>query len=189
MAEVLMSANVQEVRRYRINPVELLILTTIGGVFLNSVYHLLYDPREFRQVALQEMAANPISEGRSPASVTSAFQTTDIPCSSVLERSTSAAKIRLFGSFCSGSEGASGNSGILGPTTVSSTIDFKSDSLVRSAITNETNRFNATIFADESAGKYSTDYIPLAPGKNKVKLEFAYKSGKVVTQEIEFSKL
>ncbi|MFL5814351.1 MAG: hypothetical protein ACJ763_12300 [Bdellovibrionia bacterium] len=174
-----MNSNVaadREVRRYRINPVEMIILATIGGVFLNSIYHLFYDPSGFQPAALKTMAANPVSEGRSPASVTGAFQNAEINCSSNPERATSASKIRLLGPLCNGTE------------TVDGTAAATPDPLIRTVVTNETNKFSATVFTDAASSKFTTDYIPLNPGKNQVKVEFAYKSGKTVTQDLAFSK-
>jgi hypothetical protein len=173
MAEMNMSSHVtsvRETRRYRINPVEMIILATIGGVFLNSIYHLFYDPSGFHPAALQNMAANPVSEGRSPASVSGAFQSAEINCTSNPERATSATKIRILGPLCNGTETAT------------------SDPLIRTVVSNETNQFSATVFTDSVQGKFSTDYIPLNPGKNQFKVEFAYKSGKTVTQDLAFSK-
>jgi hypothetical protein len=168
-------ANDREVRRYKINPVEMIILATISGVFLNSIYHLFYDPNGFQPAALKNMAANPVSEGRSPASISSgAFQSTEINCSGNAELTTSASKIRLLGPICGGTEA--------GNATVST------DPLVRTVVMNETNKFSATVFTDGNLGKFSTDYIPLNPGKNQLKVEFAYKSGKTVTQDLAFSK-
>jgi hypothetical protein len=173
MAEINSNSNTnhpQETRRYRINPVEMIILATIGAVFLNSIYHLFYDPSGFHPAALQNMAANPVSEGRSPASVSEAFQSAEINCTGNPERATSASKIRILGPLCSGAE------------------SVPNDSLIRTAVSNETNKFSATVFTDSVLGKFSTDYIPLNPGKNQLKVEFAYKSGKTVTQDLAFSK-
>lgn len=179
MAEVNMNSNVatdREVRRYRINPVEMIILATIGGVFLNSIYHLFYDPNGFQPAALKTMAANPVSEGRSPASVSGAFQNAEINCSNNPELATSATKIRISGPLCNGTE------------TAAVTGTAEADPLIRTVVMNETNKFSATVFTDATLGKFSTDYIPLSPGKNQVKVEFAYKSGKTVTQDLAFSK-
>lgn len=174
-----MNSNVaqdREVRRYRINPVEMIILAAISGVFLNSIYHLFYDPSGFHPAALQNMAANPVSEGRSPASVSGAFQSAEMNCTDNPERATSASKIRLLGPLCSGNAAEPAN------------VNAASDPLIRTVVMNETNKFSATVFTDSVMGKFSTDYIPLSPGKNQVKVEFAYKSGKTVTQDLAFSK-
>jgi hypothetical protein len=163
-----------EVRRYRINPVEIIILATIGAVFINSIYHLFYDSNGFRPAALQEMAANPISEGRSPASVSATFQSADVTCTENPERGTSASKIRLTGPLCNG--------------LAAGEAQASPDPLIRATVLNVTNQFNATVFTDTVSGKFSTDYIPLNTGKNQLKMEFTYKSGKIVTQELAFSK-
>jgi hypothetical protein len=174
-------ANHQETRRFRINPVEMIILATISGVFLNSIYHLFYDPNGFHPAALQNMAANPVSEGRSPASVSGAFQSAEMTCTDNPERATSASKIRILGPICNGTGPSAG-----APDTAN--VNPTSDPLIRTVVMNETNKFSATVFTDSVMSKFSTDYIPLSPGKNQVKVEFAYKSGKTVTQDLAFSK-
>lgn len=157
-------------RRFPVNPVEIVILLTITLVFCNSIYNLFYDSRSIRPTALQPMAANPISEGRAPASVASAFMSVEVPCDNALERETTASKIRLTGSLC----------GLGGDTT--------SAQLIKATVLNGANRFNATVFTDSTSSKFSTDYIPLSTGKNSIHLEFAYRGGKTASQEVLISK-
>lgn len=162
-----------ELRRYRVNPVEIVILLTIAGVFLNSAYDLFYSSQGFHPAALKPMAANPVSEGRSPASITSSFLSADVACGTNTDRETSASKIRLSGPLCG---------------TDHSAEHQESDPLLRATVLNEANQFSATVFTDAASGKFSTDYIPLSAGKNQIKVEFSYKSGKVISQDVAFNK-
>jgi hypothetical protein len=176
-----------DVRRFRVNPVEILILLTMSVVVGNSVYNLLYGTDSFRPAALKPMAANPTSEGRGLSSATNAsFANLEVKCvtdnvsddqgprpASVLsanDRETSANKVRLTGTLCGG-DGLTGSQ------------------LVKATVLNSSNRFNATVFTDSNSPQFTTDYIPLAAGKNTLKLEFAYRGGKTHTQEITVSKL
>ena len=176
-----------EVRSFRVNPVEILILLTMTVVVGNSVYNLLYGTDSFHPSALKPMAANPISEGRKLSSAqNSSFANLEVKClsengsgdvgprpasvTSANDRDTSANKIRLTGTLC-------GGDGITG------------SQLVKATVLNSSNRFNATVFTDSNSTQFTTDYIPLAAGKNTLRLEFAYRGGKTHTQEISVSKL
>lgn len=161
----------QETRKYKVNPVEIVILMTLAAVFCNSVYNLFYENQGFHPAALKPMAANPISEGRQPASVSSSFQNEETDCEpNSVEKSTQAAKIRLSGPLC-------------GADTIT-----PAGQLLHATVLNETNKFSATVFTDTNAAKFSTDYIPLSTGKNEIKMEFAYRGGKVIVHDIAVSK-
>jgi hypothetical protein len=176
-----------EVRHFRVNPVEILILLTMTVVVGNSAYNLLYGTDSFHPDALKPMAANPASEGRTLASVpSSSFANLEVKCfaenvngdmgprpasvSTANDHETSANKVRLTGTLC-GSDGITGSQ------------------LVKATVLNSSNRFNATVFTDSNSPQFTTDYIPLAAGKNTLRLEFAYRGGKTHTQEITVSKL
>ncbi|MGZ3707368.1 MAG: hypothetical protein ACXWPM_00700, partial [Bdellovibrionota bacterium] len=59
--------NVSKVRRFKTNPVEIVIFSVVSLIFINSLYNLFYDHQGFHPAALSPMAANPTSEGRAPA--------------------------------------------------------------------------------------------------------------------------
>jgi hypothetical protein len=160
------------VKRFRANPVELAIFSVITLIFFNSVYNLFYDQQGFRPAALTPMAATPVSEGRTPASVTQAFANMDLRCDDNADRDTTAVKVRLTGSICGDGRAPAADA----------------TSLVKTMVVNTANKFAATVFTDVSGGKYSTDYIPLNLGKNPIRLEFSYRDGKVVTQELNVVK-
>lgn len=158
-------------KRFKTNPVELVIFLAITGVFMHSVYQLFYESPNFRATALAPMHANPLSEGRSPASTSSqSFMNLDVRCENNAERDTSASKVRLNGALCG--------------------ADASEDSskLTKTSVVNTANKFNATVFTDTTANKFSTDYIPLNPGRNAIHIEFAYRSGKIVSQDVVIQK-
>lgn len=163
-------SNSTNIRRFRINPVEGAIFAVVSLIFANSVYNLFYDNRAFNLAALKPMEANPVSEGRAPASVSQSFQNVDIRCEGNLDQDTGAAKIRLNGKLC-GTDAAT-----------------DATKLVKAVVVNGANKFNATVFTDTNGGKFSTDYIPLNGGKNPIHMEFIYRSGKTFTQDFTLTR-
>ena len=156
----------QRTRHFKINPVELAIFSGVSLIFLNSVYNLFYDHGGFHPKALEPMASNPISEGRSPASISPLFMMVELKCEPSLERQTSANKLRLTGDLCGAST----------PSDLSK--------LVKTQIFNASNHFTATVFTDTASSKFSTDYIPLAAGKNLVRVEFQFQGGRTISQDL-----
>ncbi len=160
----------QNIERFRANPVEIVILLTILGIFMSSVYSLLYDRRGFHPAALSPMTSNPISEGRAPSSVSQSLLTVQVPCDRYLDRDTLANKIRLSGALCGTEPTLNGNQPL------------------KATIVNNVNHYEATVFTDSNNNKYSTDYIPLSQGKNVIHIEFSYVNGKSIAQDIQVMK-
>ncbi|MCM2322193.1 MAG: hypothetical protein NDJ90_02920 [Oligoflexia bacterium] len=160
-----------DTKRFRTNPVEIGIFLVVTMVFANSIYRLFYDSPGFQTSALVAMESSPISEGRSPASVSQpSFANIELRCEALNEQDATAGKVRLTGGLC----GLDAETG--------------ADKLVKTTVTNTANKFTATVFMDVNAGKFSTDYIPLNSGKNPIRLEFAYRGGKVVSQDLVLNK-
>lgn len=152
-------------RRFKSNPIELIIFLITSAIFINSVYHILYDHSDFTAAALTPMNSNPISEGgRQLASFSSPIATLDIPCDEAQKKETHATKLRLKGILC-------GWSPKMGNAT-----------LAKASIINTANQYSATVFTETESGKFSTDYIPLSTGENIIKFEFTYKNGKTISQ-------
>jgi len=158
------------IRRYRSNPVEVVILTVVAFVSVNSVYHLFYDHPSYTPIALTPMNSNPTSEGRQLASISRPLLNMEIQCNETSNQETSANKLRLKGPIC----------GV--------TPEISGSSLVKTSIINTSNQFNATIFTDIASGQFSTDYIPLKSGENLIRFEFSYESGKTISQDIHVTR-
>lgn len=162
----------------RVSPIEVLIFGAFTFAFLNSLYHLFYDRQGFNPAALQPMAQAPTTErgpggeagGRAPASLSGGLQNLDVDCAAQMAKTVSASKIRLSGAFCSvgGAKRESHGGGDLAEITVY----------------NEANKFTATVFSDTSSAKFSTDYIPLNAGKNPLKVEYVYRKGEPLKQDV-----
>jgi hypothetical protein len=162
-------------RRYRTNPFEIVVFIIVSLICVRSIYTLFYDQQSFRAAALTPITNGPISDGmsRSPAGMGSqSFLNLDIKCEGSNAKETTATKVRLTGNLCGMMTG----------------FGHDGNQVLKSAIWNGANKFNATVFADVSAGKFSTDYIPLNSGENPIKVEFTYKNGKVFTQEFNVSR-
>ncbi len=145
--------------RFRTNPVEIIIFLTITLIFIYSLYNLLYGRVDFQLNTISTMSANPISEGRSPASTVSSLTTYEMACEKMSAKTISSNKLRLHGLLCSSNSN-------------------KSDKILnRAEIINTTNQFAATVFTDIENGQFSTDYIPLSAGLNSLHVLFTYQDG------------
>lgn len=153
-------------KRFHVNPLELVIFFAVAGIFGHSVYRLFYAAGDFQPNALTQLTANPLTEGRAPAArAQSTFKSLEVRCETNSESETTAQKVRLAGPLC----GADAQGGV--------------GQLLKTTVTNSANRFAATVFLDTSGGRFSTDYIPLNTGKNPISLEFVYRGGKTVTEQ------
>lgn len=162
-------------RRFRINPVELVIFSVISLVFLNSVYNLFYDWRGFRPAKVALLEGGALDSGYADEKKTnSSFLNLEVECTGDQLKETAAGKLRLAGALCSA---AGGDDAGRQPASAAGT-------LIRTEITNQANNASATVFTDVNAGKYSTDYLPLEQGENPINIRFVYHGGKVVTRQV-----
>ena len=95
----------------------------------------------------------------------------EVDCHKGLESSTQANRARIQGELCG--------------------LQVPSDGakLTSANITNLSNQFTATVFAQNDSRRFSTDYIPLKAGENKIRVEFAYSGGmKPFTQDLMITK-
>jgi hypothetical protein len=189
-----------KIRRFRSNPVEIAIFSVITLVFCNSIYSLFNDGGSFQTSALTPMAANPVSEGRSPASAAAnraSFANLDVAC---------AAAVPASPPNKDGKDGDDAESENDTPATGRAPASLAEAQTVSAAkvrltgafcgatdpsqltqitIVNKANKFAAAVFSDVNTGKYSTDYIPLNAGKNPIRVDFAYRDGKTVSRELD----
>jgi hypothetical protein len=158
--------------RFRINPIELVIFSTVVLVFLNSAYHLVEEGSDLSLAALSPPHERPSIQSRGPASLRSGVQQsladTPIPCERASQQSTTAPKTRLVGEVCLPRTA-------IGPAMPhykdrpASAPHFKEAS-VKIAQSGHT----AHIFVDPETGKFVTDYIPLAEGPNDIQMTFTF---------------
>lgn len=164
--------------KFRVNPVEFAIFASVSLLFFYSVYHLFHDHQTFQAIAA---SASPQSSAasRSPASsyarpraqTTQMFLSLDVPCEGpLIEHVTGAAKVRLIGALCGRQETGDGGQEI------------------KAHVVNGANHVTATVFTDHAAGKFSTDYIPLAAGPNPIRVRFVRPTGRIELVELQVVK-
>ena len=153
--------------RFQVNPVEIAIFSLVSLIFCKSVYDLFQDRANFKMAALAPIASQPTAALRNPASVAPDFLNMDLNCENTVDQETVAGKLRLTGNLCG-----------KGDQVATKT----SSPLIKTQISNNANRFAATVFTDMTTGKFSTDYIPLIPGKNTIMVEFTWQDDKFVQQ-------
>lgn len=144
-------------QRSRVNSVEMIFFFIVSGIFLSSLYNLIYESKNFEAAVLTPMTANIVSEGRNVTSTPSSLANIETTCTPVNNPvATTASKIRLIGSLC-GAE---------------------------AIIQNVTTQSTATVFIDSKTSKYSTDYMTLNSGKNQIHFEFKTNDGKKISQDL-----
>lgn len=169
-------------RRFRANPIEVAIFSVIMLVFTHSVYSLFYDNQalytadiahHYRQIASARTASTATNRTPSSAEGTSHHVIDlDFKCQTQMNFQTTASKVRIVGPICSPDSDS---------VEDSSTSSQKWSNAV---VKNQRNSFQATLFPDFTHGKFSTDYIPLEEGENKLKLEFTYPNESTIQSEL-----
>jgi len=147
-----------------------LIFCIVALVFANSVYNLVFDKQGNRPVAMNRPEAQPEA-----TQTLQSFLNLEMDCDTLKDQETTASRVRLVGPYC-----GTGNDN-RAPAAEGIRV-------VKTQIVNSSNQFTATIFTDSSSGKFSTDYIPLNPGKNLIRIDFVYEDGKNTTRELTLNK-
>lgn len=168
-----MGTTPQDIKRFRINPVEIAIFAVVSLIFLNSVYNLFSDRQGFSPSALSPMAANPTSESRNLASVIAPVTKTaqiDLKCDTAksFQNVDEASKVVINGELCG---------------------QGKANTLSHWELVNKTNQYMGTVFAEQKDAakgrpKFTTDYIPLVTGQNQIEIKLSYKNGKNFNQTL-----
>ncbi len=161
-------------RRFRINPVELAIFSVVALICVNSVYNLFYDRDGTPSSGIAVL--QPSTKDRAPAS-TQAAAHLEIRCEEELALETTATKVRLNGPLCGGAKAG-------GAVHLREPASSDPSRVLKTTIVNQTNQFTATTFPDSHTRSFSTDYIPLDPGTNRLRVDYLFQDGLSVTQEI-----
>lgn len=96
-------------------------------------------------------------QNREVASIKSE-QDIEVQCNVTQTYNTGSAQVRLAGTLCAKN--------------------------VQARILNQANRFQAAVFSDSQKSRYTTEYIPLNPGKNPIYFEFKDADGKTLSQVV-----
>jgi hypothetical protein len=165
--------------KHRFKSLEIGIFSVVSLVFLNSVYGFLSNGHF---LGIRRLASSPKPVlNRSVSSELESFtqyETTCHPAGEVLR--TQAAKIRVVGAYCGASSVRQVASvpAAAGAAPPVEPLDYR--------VENASTHYLATVFTDHEAQRFSTDFIPLNPGSNKILMDFKYRSGKTHTVVIEF---
>lgn len=157
--------------RLKANPIEIAVFALTTGLFGNTLYQLVHDSANYRPAALAMSNATPTTEGRAPASAIENLMTLEMPCenekTALLTRTP---KVRLGGSWCSGTDPESDRT----PASVTAQT-----SPTKISVRNTTTGAHATAFNDPTRKAYMTEYLVLAPGDNTLEVELTYADGTV----------
>ncbi len=164
-------ADPRQSRKYKVNPMEVAILSVVSLLFVNSVYNLFYDWQGLHPTPHAAKGSGYLNENRVPAGIQQTYLTLDVPCGPPYKEVTGALKVRLSGTPCGLDPGE------------------EASKLLKTTISNTVNDFAASVSTDPSTGRYSTDHIPLEPGLNSISIEFSYQDGRVVTQELTLERM
>jgi hypothetical protein len=151
-----------------LNPVEFAIFALVAAGFGLSGYRLFQDREGFETAMLAPMSSNPVSESRNPASAPLVSHV-DFSCDSKQEVHVTASKVRINGPICGASPAESAEG-------------------LKTSIVNSSNQFIATVFTNSKEGRFSTDYIPLNPEKNSIRIQFSGQAGKTLSHELTLIK-
>ena len=184
-------------RKFPINPVEGAIFAAVLSGFAYSVVGLFQEQSTFTALMDEGTTApkagltqnsqpglrSPASAGgplsaeteaeRTPAALpqpSDAMRAFDFNCELTGEQAIVAGKVRISGPFCKAMGSGAG------------------DAPLKTTLLNEANQFTATVFMDASAGRFSTDYIPLNSGSNPIQVEFRYANGSAVKKSFVLQK-
>ena len=143
------------------------VLGSLAAIQTLTPPPLIAELKEIHPAATQDPRA-PASRVEGPTSVDDSPVERAVPCAATqIERVDAHAKqIRFTGEFCNSTKGGPNTTGV--PQT---------------RIVNRTNGFSATAFFPPQGG-YTTDYISLAPGENRIEVSHAWPSGARTTMEI-----
>ena len=158
--------------RFRINPIELGIFSTVVLVFLNSAYHLVEEGSELSLAALSPAHERPSIQSRGPAGLRSkggkTLADTQIQCGKMPQQTTEASKMRLTGEICLPTPP-------IGPAMPRYRDRPESSPIFKEGeIRVSQNGHAAHLFIDPDTGKYVTDYIPLVEGLNDIQISFTF---------------
>ena len=151
-----------ESQKFKANPVEYLIFGTVATVFVVTAYRFYSDSQNIRLTAMTPMRGNPVSEAREPASAL--LERVEMTCGTTLDRQTGANHVLIQGPIC-------GNPGIEGKD------------LLRASATNSTKGTQSPVITDLEPNRFRTD-VPLALGRNSIRVEFSFKDGKTETFDL-----
>ena len=164
-------ATIKRLRSFRVNPIEVVIFSTVAAVFAHSVYRLFSEADALELTALTKTAE---SELRAPASMTvsnasSELSLVNLGCQAEITQAATSLKVRVQGTVC---------------TKAGDPLH----KLSKVSVKNLTHGSEATVFIDPLTQGFVTDYISLQEGSNELKIQRTFEDGKIAEQKITLQK-
>lgn len=156
----------RESRRFRVNPLELLLFLGMIGVTSRSAYLMFSEIPNYDAFLHADRAPASAVDEASPArrKLTGHLFLDCTP--SVEPKYVEAEQVRVHGDLC----GSRVERGSTGPAATPQKV----------SVLNRTNQQEAIVFIDKGRSEYSTEFLPLDPGKNAIQIKIEYQNGKVV---------
>lgn len=172
-------ATIKRLRSFRVNPIEVVIFSTVAAVFAHSVYRLFSESDSLELTALTQpselRSRAPASIGGSTAQTgQQALSLVNIGCQSEFTQTAISPKVRVQGTLCRATD-----PGKPGEMTLK---------LSKVTVKNLTHPFEATVFIDSLTQGFVTDYITLQDGANELKIQRTFDDGKIFEQKITLQK-
>ncbi len=159
--------------------IEVALLTIIGGAFLNSAQKFMSESdnksNSSQNIDIKKADysfAKPVSKEES----TNFFQYKTKCLLKGESVTTTAPRIRITGELCGIPKFKRNPSSLMSNTLNKDKNNFK--------IMNESTNYNATVFSDLSKKTFSSDFIPLETGTNKISMLFEYENGTKIPIEV-----
>lgn len=152
----------QNPKQKSINPFEVLAFVGLLGFLVLSARQLVFSQGELRPLGqVRDRILNQAQTPSAQRGIASIAGLQELPCtgSGTTTLEVKSTRFRLGGPLC-GSQGA---------------LDAPMSPQVR----NTSNESKGAVFVDLAAGRFLTDYLVLAPGENRIEVEFPYREGRV----------
>lgn len=147
------------------------MLLVLAGFLAHAGYKLVGGASEIRPLRSVEeglLGRLPASVGgvKDPSAVRGASLSIshELNCSASETVEIGASRMRLAGALC-------GSHGTMDPP-------------VKPVVRNTANESKGSVFVDLTAGRFLTDYLVLAPGENKIEIEFPYSGGRTFKKKL-----
>lgn len=180
-------ATIKRLRSFRVNPIEVVIFSTVASVFAHSVYRLFSEPDAMELTALTKTAE---TGSRGPASTSvsgvavdakaqQALSLIQVGCQSESTQDAASSKVRVQGTDCNENRK---------PAAATESTKEIPNKLSKVTVKNLTHPFKATVFIDTLTQGFVTDYITLKDGSNELKIQRTYDDGKTYDQTVVLKK-
>lgn len=182
-------ATIKRLRSFRVNPIEVVIFSTVAAVFAHSVYRLFSESDSLELTALTKTVE---SASRAPASVLDGsgeqpalqaqqlLSLVNIGCQAEFSQTSASFKVRIQGTICTDLRKPASSDPVK-----AGEIPHK---LTNVTVKNLTSTFGATVFIDPLTQVFVTDYITLQEGVNELKIQRTFDDGKIVEQKVTLQK-